>query len=109
MEMRRAFAYLPGISRKVQRRNVLLLTLAMCLWMIMSAAHIHAGDGHDAPGKTSAACAVCLSLPSGAAAPAQYTSPMPVWLAGWLLADRIVSPPVRNVSSFYLSRAPPAF
>ncbi|WP_157071739.1 hypothetical protein [Steroidobacter denitrificans] len=87
--------------------NVLLLAGAMCLWMVVSAMHIHAGDAHDA-GKPPAVCGVCLSLSAGAPPPARCANPAAVWTAGKLIAARIAPLPARYVHSFYLSRAPPA-
>jgi hypothetical protein len=69
--------------------------------------HIHAGDTHDVPGKSSA-CVVCLSLPAGATPPALYELSAPVQLVSAILTHRAEAPVTLTVPSSYLSRAPPA-
>lgn len=106
--MHSAFTYPFGTSRSTQRRHVLLLVVALCLWMLASATHIHTGDDHGAPGKPPVTCSVCLSLSAGAAPPMQHALPALVRVVSVVDASYAPPLPASNVPSFYLSRAPPA-
>jgi hypothetical protein len=102
------YTHLLGYSRRVQRRNVVLLVTALFLWLVTSATHLHTDNDHDAPGKRSAACHVCLSLPAASAPPTQHVVSLPVQAVSFLIAEPVAPIPVRTVFSPYLSRGPPA-
>jgi hypothetical protein len=82
--------------------------MALCLWMVAFATHIHAdGDelSQDAP---SNACSFCLSLPSGAAPAAHSLVVLPQFIAIEVAAEIVTTLVAVDVPSSYLSRGPPA-
>jgi hypothetical protein len=93
----------------LHRYAALLLSVVIGLWMVLSATHVHVPDDHDAPGKRSAACSICLSLPAGASPPAQRVAVPVAQVAR--ISIQIPLAPARSLAvlSSYLSRGPPAF
>jgi hypothetical protein len=53
-----------------QRRGAFLLCFALCFWLFAFASHVHSHEDLGEHGKSRTACTFCLSLPSGAPAPA---------------------------------------
>lgn len=95
-------------SARTQRRGVILLCVALCFWLFAFASHGHAADDQGAHGKTETACTFCLSLPSGAPAPAV----LKVSVAPAATAVVLTLPHQRcdgETPSSYLIRGPPAF
>ena len=90
-----------------QRRGVFLLCVALCFWLFAFASHVHAEDDRGRHGNAPATCAFCLSLPTGAAAPAVLTVSATLSVAAVLVAS-LVAPVGGEVPSSYLSRGPPA-
>jgi len=105
--MSAVFTHFLRVSPNTQRRNVLALVLVLCLWMVASAAHIHIGDAHGAPGKPSTACSTCVSLPTGATPPARHELPVQAQVVSATLVDRAAPSITFHAPSSYLSRAPP--
>ncbi len=62
--MQTAFTFRPSPS--AQRRNAFLLAIALCLWLLAYASHVHRDDEDGASHSRITACSVCFSLPSGA-------------------------------------------
>jgi hypothetical protein len=95
-------------SARTQRRGAILLCIALCFWLFAFASHVHANEDQGAHGKAGTVCTFCLSLPSGAPAPA-----IPQ-IAATPAATIVVSVPLSacgagEVPSSYLIRGPPAF
>jgi hypothetical protein len=95
-------------TRTAQRRNVFIVVLALFVWLLAYATHVHsAGDHDDAPKKP--ACSFCLLLPSGAApAPTLPAIVVPVSNVSEIIRNLTAVFGSADVPSFYLSRAPPA-
>ena len=95
-------------TRAAQRRNVFVVVLALCVWLLAYATHVHTADDHDdAPKKP--ACSFCLLLPSGAApAPTLPGIVVPVFHVSEIICNLTAAFGTADVPSFYLSRAPPA-
>lgn len=95
-------------SARTQRRGAILLCIALCFWLFAFASHVHANDDQGAHGKTGTVCTFCLSLPSGAPAPALpqiAAAPAATAVVSVLLSRRFDA----EVPSSYLIRGPPAF
>jgi hypothetical protein len=95
-------------SARTQRRGVILLCAALCFWLFAVASHVHANEDRGAHGKSTTACTFCLSLPSGAPAPAL----LKVTIASAATAVVLTLPHQRydgETPSSYLIRGPPAF
>jgi hypothetical protein len=80
----------------------------LCIWLFAFASHVHAHDDQGVHGKAKTACTFCLSLPTGAPAPAiLQVSAAPASIAP------ILSVPSEHdageVPSSYLIRGPPQF
>jgi hypothetical protein len=96
-----------GLTRTAQRRNVLVLTFALCVWLFAYATHLHAADGHD--GQQKPVCNFCLTLPASAAPPPVLNQVAPlVFDTCGRVCDRVAAISTRDVPSFYSSRAPPS-
>lgn len=89
-----------------QRSRVVLLGLALCLWMVAFASHVHSGDELPSNGP-STACSFCLSLPAGAPAPAQATISHLVLVAAEAIVTIDVPLVAFDLPTFYLSQGPP--
>jgi hypothetical protein len=90
-----------------QRRGVFLLCVALCFWLLSFASHVHAHDDRGPHGKTPTNCTFCLSLPTGAPAPAVLAvtaAPSAAAVPAASLVESVGS----EVPSSYLSRGPPA-
>ena len=95
------------LSQRQQRRAAHLSVLAVVLWVLLSATHLHSADVVDAPGQAETACAICVSLPGSAPLPDEARLP-----ARSSAATPVPESPAHRVvsgrSSSYRSRAPPA-
>lgn len=85
----------------------MLLGLALCVWMLAFASHIHGGDELPSNGP-STACSFCLSLPAGAPPPTQAVVSELVLVTTDQVAEPDTSWVAYDVPSFYLSQGPPA-
>jgi len=96
-------------SHRQQRRNAWLLTIALCVWLLAYATHVHADGEQGTSHARVTGCHVCFSLPTGAPAPAAYIADAPAPRSSAVVVDLRV--PVRShpAPSSYLSRGPPAF
>ena len=98
---------IPFIHR-FQRRLSLVLTAALCLWMLAVASHFHVGDyGDDAHQGPHALCAFCVSVPSSGAAPVAVAFAAAPRLQFFLPTAEIVPAAVAPAISRYYSRGPP--
>ena len=97
-----------GGSRVRQRSRVVVLSLALCVWLVAFATHIHADGNELSQDAPSNACSFCLSLPSGATPPAQSLVVLPQFIAIEVVAEIVTALVAVDVPSSYLSRGPPA-
>lgn len=86
-----------------QRARVVVLGLALCVWLIALATHIHS-DGE----LSTSACNVCLLLPTGAPAPDGGPAAQRILVPADTVANVATASVGSFVSAFYLSRGPPA-
>lgn len=102
-------AWIPrfGGTRAAQRSRVVLLGLALCLWLIAFATHFHSDKADSSSIEPSHACTFCLSLPSGAPAPAQVATPSVFFVATDTIIEVVAAFVAIDAPSFYLSRGPP--
>jgi hypothetical protein len=84
-----------------------VLGLALCLWLVAFATHIHA-DGDELSNEPSSACTFCLSLPGGAPAPSYAPASHLILVATTTVVEIAAVFVALDVPSFYLSRGPPA-
>lgn len=97
-------------SRQSQQRNVVVLALAICLWLLSYASHLHErGADHGAANEAATACVLCLSLPTGATPPATIAVLAPMALGLGLLLVTTCAAGFARLPSSYLSRGPPRF
>jgi hypothetical protein len=96
-------------SRRQQRRNAWLLTLALCVWLLAYATHVHADDEQGTSHARVAGCHVCFSLPTGAPTPVADIAEPPIPRFSAAMVDFRVPVPTHPAPSSYLSRGPPAF
>ena len=95
-----------GPARVAQLRHVLVLAIALCVWILAYASHLHTGDEHD---QAKPSCSFCLMLPASAAPPPVILQvPTLVSQACGVACDRIRAIVTRDLPSSYLSRAPPS-
>lgn len=95
-----------GLTHTAQRRHVFVLAIALCMWILAYASHLHTGDEHD---QAKPSCSFCLMLPASAAPPpAILQVPTLVSHACGVACDRIQAIVARDLPSSYLSRAPPS-
>jgi hypothetical protein len=106
--MHRVWNSLFGGSRVRQRSRVVVLSLALCLWMVAFATHIHTDNNELSQDAPSNACSFCLSLPSGATPPAYSLVALPQFIATEVVAETVTALVALDVPSSYLSRGPPA-
>lgn len=95
-------------SHRSQRRNAFLLAIALCLWLLAYASHVHRDDEGGASHSRITACSVCFSLPSGAPPAAIRIAAAPslqIFQHVYRVRVVLVSSPA---PSSYLSRGPPA-
>lgn len=104
--MQRVHATIFYRAISAQRRHVLVLTLALCLWLVASAAHIHFGNDH-APSEPPTACSFCQSLPGSAAAPGDPQGHIEFVAAAAVAPQPVHAPPALDLPAGYRSRAPP--
>lgn len=94
------------MSNTARRYNVLVLTFALCAWLVTAALHLHIKDDHSNVSE-SLPCSYCLVLSAGAA-PAPKHHVVDVVVARAIIAatydDAAHEQPA---PSFYLSRGPP--
>lgn len=99
-----------AIPRQSQQRNVVVLALAICLWLLSYASHLHErGADHGAANETATTCALCISLPTGAAPPATIAVLVPMALGLGLALVSLCPAGFARLPSSYLSRGPPRF
>lgn len=99
---------MPTSKRQFQQRNVVVLALAICLWLLSYASHLHErGADHGAANDPSTACSFCLSLPTGAAAPAAIVLVAPVLSSLGIVLLFICATGFARLPASYLSRGPP--
>ena len=84
-----------------------MLGLALCLWMIAFAAHIHT-DGDKKSNEPSSVCSFCLSLTAGAPSPTPAAAAQRLLIATDAIVDVVPALVALDAPSFYLSRGPPA-
>lgn len=84
-----------------------MLGLALCLWLVAFATHIHTGDELPSNGPSNA-CSFCLSLPAGAPAPVAAVVSQLVLVATETVVDIDTAWVASDVPSFYFSQGPPA-
>jgi len=85
-----------------------MLGLALCVWLVAFATHIHTDADELSSQAPSSACSFCVSLPSGAAPPVHSSVPLPQFVATERVAHLVTTLVAPAVPSFYLSRGPPA-
>jgi hypothetical protein len=92
-----------------QRRLSGVLSAALCVWLLAFATHLHAAD-QDAQSEHSSVhlCGVCVSIPTGAAAPAPVEFATTSAREQYAPAVREAQIPSNPVLASYRSRAPPA-
>lgn len=90
-----------------QRTRVVVLGLALCLWMVAFATHIHSSDELPSNGPSNA-CSFCLSLPVGAPSPTPAVISQLVLVATEVVVDSVTTWVALDVPSFYFSQGPPA-
>lgn len=84
-----------------------MLGLALCMWLVTFASHIHTDGDEFSATDPSTACSFCLSLPSGATPPVHATIVLPQFIAIERVTDVVIELVAYDVPSFYLSRGPP--
>lgn len=95
-----------GMSKTARRYNVLVLSFALCAWLVTAALHLHVKDDHGDFSEPTP-CTYCMVLSSGAApAPEHRVPDIVVEPSTFVFAD-IDSAHGRAAPSFYLSRGPP--
>jgi hypothetical protein len=95
-----------GLTHATQRRHVFVLAIALCMWMLAYATHLHAGDDHD---QAKPSCSFCLTLPTSAAPPSAVPQVhTAVFQDCGVACDQVTTVVARDLPSFYLSRGPPA-
>lgn len=96
------------LSRESQRRNVLWLSIALCMWFMAIASHLHAADEDAVGHNVSHACSFCFSSSNAAAPPQAF--PIIVRVAASHAYDvaTYVPPLPTDAPSSYLSRGPPS-
>jgi hypothetical protein len=95
-------------TRAAQRRNVFVVVLALLVWLLAYATHVHSADDQDGAPKRPP-CSFCLLLPSGAApAPTLPGIVVPVFHFSEIIGNLTAALGTADIPSFYLSRAPPA-
>jgi hypothetical protein len=92
---------------KRQRRGAFLLCFALCFWLFAFASHVHAHDDDAGHAKVRHVCTFCLSLPTGAPAPAVLQVAAPSAVIAVVVA-LTVERHEEEVPSSYLIRGPPA-
>ena len=95
-------------SHRQRRRNAWLLAMAMCVWLLAYATHVHADDDQGTSHARVTGCHACFSLPTGAPAPVAYIAEAPAPRLFAVVADLRVPAPSHPAPSSYLSRGPPA-
>jgi hypothetical protein len=96
-------------SQRQQRRNAWLLAIALCVWLLAFATHVHADDEQGSSHARVTGCHACFSLPTGAPAPVAYSAEAPALRSFAVVVDLGVPVPNHPAPSSYLSRGPPAF
>ena len=96
-----------GLTHAAQRRHVFVLAIALCVWILAYATHLHAGDDHD---QVKPSCSFCLTLPASAAPPppASHQVHAVVFQDCGVACDHVKTVVARDLPSFYVSRGPPA-
>jgi len=97
-----------SFSRRAQRRNALLLAIALCLWLFAYATHVHAEGERGAPHARIGGCGACFSLPVGATPPVASAAIVPLPLLHGVVRNLHVTFVTLAAPSSYLSRGPPA-
>jgi hypothetical protein len=106
--MQSASRYNLSRLRALRRSHIAVLALALCVWMIGIASHIHSDADHLVSDAPSTACSFCLSLPVGAPAPVVAAPARAILIAADVVRAPVAALVSLDVPAFYLSRGPPA-
>jgi hypothetical protein len=98
---------LPAL-RRLQHRFSIVLSAALCLWMLALATHVHTGDyEEDSHQGTHALCAFCVSVPTAGAAPTVVAFIVTAQPQSFSAPADIVPTALAPAAAAYYSRGPP--
>jgi hypothetical protein len=94
-----------GEMRRIRRALSVAACLGVVAWMLLFATHFHGPDAE--PRTQTSVCVLCLSMPAGAAPPAQIHIPALFGAIGPPVEATALSPQASRPFLAYLSRGPP--